>query len=174
MTPQTRTSRPQPLPPFAIPAALIGGLSILAGMVLLSAAAALSHGVPAASGHRLSWALLLHLGTVIPALLIGAAILLLRKGTALHKLLGRLWVLLMMVTAIGSFWLRGSSGNLSLLHLFSIITIVSVPLGLWQIARGNVRKHQRAMLGTYLGLLGAGVFAFLPGRLLGDLFFGLF
>jgi uncharacterized membrane protein len=39
----------------------------------------------------------------------------------------------------------------------------------WFLAKGNIRAHHRTMLGLYLGAcLGAGAFALLPGRLLGQ------
>lgn len=90
------------------------------------------------------------------------------KGTAAHKLLGRIWVALMLAVAISSFWIGGS-----LIHLLSAWTLVSLAAAIWFIRRGNVRAHQGFMIGTLLGLAGAGLGAFAPGRLLPTLFAGL-
>lgn len=47
----------------------------------------------------------LHAGTAIAALLLGAGVLMLRKGTRFHKILGRSWVALMLAVALSSFWI---------------------------------------------------------------------
>ena len=44
---------------------------------------------------QLSW---LHLATIVPAFLLGTFLLLRRKGTPTHKLLGRVYLLLMIAT----------------------------------------------------------------------------
>lgn len=122
------------------------------------------------SGARI--ALFVHLFTVIPAVALGAFVLWRPKGDARHKLMGRVWAMLMMVTAISSFWLQTLRGGLSLIHLFSVLTLVSIPLAIRQVRRGNIRAHLRAMRGVYIGTIVAGLLAAVPGRYLGDLLFG--
>jgi uncharacterized membrane protein len=117
-------------------------------------------------------ALYVHLFTVVPAVPLGAWVLWARKGTSAHKLLGRIWGALMMVTAVSSFWLQTLSGGLSFIHLFSVVTIVSIPLSIWHARRGNIRAHMNAIRGVYAGLIAAGVFAVVPGRSMGALLFG--
>jgi uncharacterized membrane protein len=144
--------------------------AIMGGAITLLTATltVLSFGTaPSTEPEAMSAALIIHLGTVLPALPLGAYILISRKGGRLHRLLGRIWAGMMVVTAISSFWLR-NNGHLSLIHIFSVITLVSVPLAVIAILRGNVERHRRAMLGTYIGLVVAGAFAFAPGRLLGS------
>jgi uncharacterized membrane protein len=109
----------------------------------------------------------IHLTAAILCLLLGAAVLLRRKGTASHKLLGRSWVALMLIVAISSFWIRRD--GFSWIHLLSIWTLISLACAVWFIRRGNVRAHQGFMIGTFLGLVGAGIGAFAPGRLLASL-----
>ena len=119
-----------------------------------------------AQGHAgMSPALIVHLGTVLPALPLGAWLLVKRKGGAVHRLLGRVWGGMMVTTAVSSFWLQ-ESGSLSFIHVFSVITLVSIPLGVFWIRRGDVERHRRTMTSTYIGLVVAGLFAFVPGRLL--------
>ncbi len=119
-----------------------------------------------------AWALWIHLGTVIPAVPLGAFVLWAPKGTRGHKAAGRVWALLMLVTAIASFWLRGLTGGIGPIHIFSVITLYSIPMGIWHARRGNILAHQRAMRGVYIGLIVAGAFAMMPGRFLPDLLFG--
>lgn len=117
-------------------------------------------------------ALYVHLFTVIPAVPLGAVVLWRPKGGRIHRMLGRIWGALMMVTAVSSFWLQSLSGGLSFIHLFAVLTLVSIPLAIWNARRGNIRAHRNAMRGVYAGLIAAGLLAVLPGRTLGTLLFG--
>ena len=84
-----------------------------------------------------------HALLALTALGIGVVVLARRKGTASHKLLGRTWV-----------W-----------------TLISLALAVWFIRRGNVRAHRGFMIGTFIGLAGAGLGALAPGRALYRLLF---
>lgn len=119
-----------------------------------------------------AFAVPLHLATVLPALPLGLWILLARKGDGQHKFLGRIWGVLMLVTALDSLLIRDLTGTLGPIHIFSIVTLISIPIGVWQIRRGNPEGHRRAMSGPYIGLVVAGLFALTPGRMLGELLFG--
>lgn len=115
----------------------------------------------------------LHASLAALALVIGAAILLRPKATPSHKLLGRLWVAAMVGVAASSLWIfetRRGAGP-SFIHLLSIWTLVSLGLAVWFIRRGNVRAHKGFMVGTFLGLVGAGLGALAPGRALSRLLF---
>ena len=110
----------------------------------------------------------LHLAAAVLALTLGVVVLSLTKGTRLHKALGRSWVALMLVVAISSFWIfeiRKGAGP-SAIHLLSAWTLVSLACAVWFIRRGNVRAHKGFMIGTFLGLAGAGLGALAPGRVL--------
>lgn len=123
--------------------------------------------------HALSPLMWAHLLTVLPALLIGTVVMLQRKGTAAHIMLGRAYMLLMLTTAILSFWVRGLNGeNLSPIHVLSAWSIVSVIVGWWAIRTGRRRLHQGFMIGLYAGVLIAGAFTLLPGRALGRWLWG--
>ena len=52
----------------------------------------------------------IHLAATILALALGIFMLIRRKGTISHRLLGRIWVALMLTAAISSFWITGISG----------------------------------------------------------------
>ena len=117
---------------------------------------------------QLTLPILVHLAAVLPALAIGVAVLLRRKGTRMHRLLGRIWVGLMAVAALSSFWIFEirQGGGMSWIHALSVWTLVSLACAVYCIRRGNVRAHKGFMVGTFLGLVGAGVAAMLPGRFL--------
>jgi uncharacterized membrane protein len=110
---------------------------------------------------------LVHLATAVPAAVLGAFILSRRKGTPVHKLLGRIWAALILITAVDSFWIR-PNGAFSWIHILSVVTIVSVLWALVAIRRGKVQQHRRSMQGAYAGLMIAFAFTLLPGRLLGQ------
>lgn len=152
---------------------IIGSIAfaVLGTLVFMAAAQMISGGQPGGYGEA-SWALYIHVVTVVAALFLGAPILLMKKGTALHKALGRIWATLMMTTAITSFWLTGLTGGIGPIHIFSVVTLVSIPLAIYHIRKGNIIGHQRAMTGPYIGLFVAGLFSFLPGRMMGNLVFG--
>jgi uncharacterized membrane protein len=48
-----------------------------------------------------------------------------------------------------------------------------VPVAVWAARRHRVGLHRRSMMGVfYLGLIAAGAFTFVPGRLMWSLFLG--
>lgn len=121
------------------------------------------------------FAIQIHAGTATLALLLGALVLFRRKGTKLHKALGRTWVLLMLVTATSSLFINEVRllGPFSPTHLFVPMVYGGLFIALREIRRGNVAGHQAAMKGVYMGaLLLAGAFTLLPGRRLHDMLFG--
>lgn len=124
-------------------------------------------------GKELTVPMAIHLAAVGPAVVLGVAQMLMRKGTRLHKAMGWLWVLSMVVVAVTSFWIieiRKGAG-FSVIHLLSVWTLIAMSAAIWHIRRGNVRAHQRFMIGTLLGLTGAGLGALAPGRFISQLLF---
>lgn len=112
--------------------------------------------------------ILIHLATALAAVAVGAAMFLLRKGTSLHRLAGRFWVLLMAVTALASFGIR-HNGHFSWIHLLSLLTLYSIAQAVWSIRTRDIARHRRFVTRTYAGLVIAGLFTLIPGRRLGDL-----
>ena len=118
----------------------------------------------------------LHLATVLPAFVIGTVMILRRKGTRSHKLWGKVFLLLMLMTAsialfmpatIGPRWL----GHFGLIHVFCIAVFISAPRAYFSARHGNIRAHRANMIGLYVGaILIAGAFTFTPGRMMHGLF----
>ncbi len=116
----------------------------------------------------------LHIVAAVSALCLGTVVLASPKGTPRHKLMGRIWVTLMVFVAVGSFSIRSldHAGGLSWIHLLSVLTLISLVYAIIMIRRGNRRAHFSAMLGSFIGILVAGIFTLNPGRIIGSFFFG--
>lgn len=119
---------------------------------------------------------MVHLATVLTALVLGCVIMLVPKGTALHRLLGRIYCAALLTTAVASFWIgepgTGIAGSgFSFIHAFSVWTLITIPLAVRAVRAGKVETHESMMRGLFIGLLIAGLISFIPGRLLGNLVF---
>ena len=119
-------------------------------------------------------AIQLHLVTIAIALISKAVILPMKKGTRIHRLVGWSWAISMVTTAIITFWITTIDLFLGLspIHIFSLIVLFNVPYAIISIRKGNVIAHKNAMLGVTVGALGiAGLFTFIPGRIMFEVFF---
>jgi uncharacterized membrane protein len=125
-----------------------------------------------------SLAVQVHLTFVALAVVIGGVQLARPKGDKTHRLLGSIWFGFIMATAVSALFIHVPVGlpniaGVGLLHIFSAIVLVFAPLAVIAARRGALRRHASIMSGLYIGGLGvAGLFAFLPGRLLWRIFFG--
>ncbi len=114
----------------------------------------------------------LHLSSVIPAFFIGTYLMIRRKGSSQHRLLGRIYMLLLLFTAVVTLFMQALVGpkwlgHFGFIHLFSVLTLYAVPTAYWAARRHQVQRHRYSMIGTYVGaILIAGAFAFMPGRYL--------
>lgn len=118
-----------------------------------------------------------HLATVVPCFVIGTIVLLLKKGTKTHVFLGRIYMVLMLITAIITLFMPADVGprilnHFGWIHSFSFLTIYTVPTAYLAIKKGNVKAHKRKMILLYFGaIIIAGGFTFVPGRYLYNFFF---
>ena len=99
------------------------------------------------------------------------------KGTLPHRTLGWIWVALMLVIAISSFWIYGKGARLvgpfGPIHLLSIVVLTLLPIGLLFAHRHNASGHARTMVSLFIGaLIIAGGFTLLPGRIMHAVAFG--
>lgn len=116
----------------------------------------------------------LHVAGAVIALAIGTILLIGVKGTRRHRALGWGWVAAMATTAISSLFIHTiNPGGFSFIHLISGWTIIALPMAVYAARRHRVAAHRRGMTGMFVGgLLIAGAFTFLPGRLMWSVFFG--
>jgi uncharacterized membrane protein len=117
----------------------------------------------------------IHAYAAIAALLLGAVVLFRRKGDRLHKLGGRIWAGLMLVVALSSFFIHTIRmwGPWSPIHLLSILTLFGLVKAVMMIRQRKVMQHARIMRMVYFGgLVIAGFFTFMPGRVMHAVLFG--
>jgi uncharacterized membrane protein len=120
----------------------------------------------------------LHLLTVVPAFALGTYLLMSTKGTPRHRALGKCYMVLMLITALLTLFMPAQVGpqwlqHFGYIHLLSVLTLWAVPVAFFAARRGQVARHKRAMITLYVGgLMIAGGFALMPGRLLHGWVFG--
>jgi uncharacterized membrane protein len=99
-----------------------------------------------------------HLTSAFVALALGAVIVLERKGTSSHRMMGAGYVLaiaLVNLTALGLYRLTGHFGPFHLLALVSLATVVWGMLAVLQRREGWLHSHYYSMAWSYIGLLAA-------------------
>ncbi len=97
------------------------------------------------------------------------------KGTLPHRTFGYVWVALMAVVALSSFWIHTirQVGGFSVIHLLSILVLALLPAAVAHARAHRVGRHRRAMIGLFLGaLVIAGIFTFTPGRIMNAVVLG--
>jgi uncharacterized membrane protein len=119
----------------------------------------------------------LHAFAAMAALVLGIVQFSSRKGTLPHRTVGWIWVVLMLTIAISSFWIHGKSNRMigvwSPIHLLSIMVLFTVPLAVFAAHNHRVRTHKFAMISIFTGgLVIAGLFTFVPGRIMNAVAFG--
>jgi uncharacterized membrane protein len=81
----------------------------------------------------------------------------------------------MAVVAASSFWIHEIRllGPWSPIHLLSIFTLIVLPIAVWRARRHRIADHRRIMTMIFVGaLVIAGLFTFLPGRIMHAVIFG--
>ncbi|MEM1195927.1 MAG: DUF2306 domain-containing protein [Pseudomonadota bacterium] len=134
--------------------------------VLIAVVRGLTGWAPSHSNAR-DIAIAIHVTVVLPAIPLGAYLLLSRKGTKGHKQLGKLWVALMVATAVSAIFIR-TGGSFSFIHIFVPITLIASYKVVATARRGDMQGHRSEVLSLYLGALTIpGVVSLLlPGRLM--------
>ncbi len=112
-------------------------------------------------------AIIIHVATVLPAVPLGGFLLLAPKGTKAHKLLGKIWVALMITTAFSAIFIQ-TGGGFSFIHLFIPMTFWASYKLIATARRGDMKGHKKEILSLYLGaLMIPGIVSMaLPGRLM--------
>ena len=123
--------------------------------------------------HYAKLPVMVHVAAVLPAIPLGGYLLLAKKGTKRHKQLGKVWLVLMLVTATSAIFIQ-SSGGFSPIHIFVPITFHAAWKTVATARRGDIAGHKKHLVFTYLTALmipGIAAFAF-DGRLMNVMLLG--
>ena len=112
--------------------------------------------------------LISHVVAAAGAVILGGVQLFRSKGVPGHRIVGRMYVVLILWAAITSFWIRDlRDGEFSWLHILSVVTVIGVTFAVVAIRRGDVTNHRVHMTGSWLGATTAMVFALvIPARVI--------
>lgn len=127
---------------------------------------------PLYSGH---WLIVVHSFAALAAVLIGAVQLSCSKGTANHRLLGYMWVTLIVVVSVTSFGIFEIRllGPFSPIHFLSVLVIATAIRAVTAVRAGHVQLHKKLMNTLYfLALIITGLFTLAPGRVMHQVVFG--
>ena len=116
-----------------------------------------------------------HAFAAMGAFLLGNIQLMAPKGTLPHRMVGWIWVTLMLIVAVTAFFIHEIRlwGQWSPIHLIALFTLIMLPVGVLRARRHEVTSHRRTMLGLFIGgLVIAGFFTFFPGRIMYHVVFG--
>jgi uncharacterized membrane protein len=114
-------------------------------------------------------AIQLHAFAALTAFALGIVQLAAPKGTLPHRAVGWSWVVLMAVVSVSAFFIHELRvwGPWSPIHLLAIFTLAALPLAVLHARGHRVPKHRNAMIAIFTGaLVVAGIFTFLPGRVM--------
>ena len=117
----------------------------------------------------------LHAIAAMVAVIFGGLQFYMKKGGLIHKLLGWTWVGLMLFVSVSSFFIHEIKmwGAYSPIHLLSLLTIFVLGLAIYFVRAGYIKRHKHAMATLYsLALIVAGIFTFMPGRVMHQVAFG--
>lgn len=121
------------------------------------------------------WLITSHALTAIAAFVLGTVQLAAPKGVLPHKIIGYIWVALMLWTAGTSFFIFDIRmlGPFSPIHILSVLVLFGLFSGVREARRKDVREHRKTMYMLYTSaLIIAGILAFMPGRLMHSVAFG--
>lgn len=105
-----------------------------------------------------------HVIAALYVLVLGPLNIFRRRRDRTHRIIGYTWVAAMYFVCVSSFWIV-TDGHFSWLHGLSAFTIITVTLGLVSAIRRNIVAHRANMIGSYIGIGIAFVFAATaPGR----------
>lgn len=129
-----------------------------------------------------SLAIQLHVYGAVVGFVLGTVQMVAPKGTLPHRTIGSLWVVAMIVAVVSSIFIHETAKlgmpnikGYTFIHIFTLLGLFSIPAGLFYLVKSGpkLKKHGRHFGGLYMGgLLIAGAFAFMPGRLMYEIVFG--
>ena len=123
----------------------------------------------------------IHATLALLAVPLGLYIFLTKKGTKQLRMLGRIWVIFLIIVSLTAIFIQTiNPGQYSWIHLLIPFTLVSLIYSIWNIKKYKKTKierykysHMYSMIGVYVGaLLIAGAFTLMPGRFFHHILFG--
>lgn len=142
--------------------------------IFARAAAVRPHGPDLELFAALPLAVQLHILGAVGALALGWVLMAVRKGRTFHRVAGWVWVGLAAVVVGSSIFITDlNNGRFSVLHIFTAVSLISLPVGVAFARRHQVKGHRSTMMGLFFGGFAVNVFiAFIPGRTMWNMFFG--
>ena len=103
---------------------------------------------------------LVHATIGMAAILLGLPVLLLRKGTTLHRRVGLLYVVSMVLLNATALSIYDLFGRFGVFHWLAIVSLATVSMGVVHVwfrwpARSWMEQHAHAMSWSYAGLIAA-------------------
>ena len=101
---------------------------------------------------------LIHLLTAIAAMVVGTWVLIIRKGTRIHRMLGYFYLYLMLTMNGTAFMLYGLFGTFGPFHVAAVFSLVTLLLGIVPVIRqkpGWFMRHFTFMYFSIIGLYAA-------------------
>ncbi|WP_370339066.1 M28 family peptidase [Parvularcula marina] len=128
------------------------------------------------------WHIQLHAVAALTALFLGIIQFAAPKGTLPHRIIGPIWAILMTIVILTAiFIIRPRAPGEPFLQHFTFIHYIFIPVSTWGLIGGlyhvfkggpNMKKHAGPFFGLFLGgLIIAGFFTFMPGRIMHDVLF---
>jgi uncharacterized membrane protein len=97
-----------------------------------------------------------------------------RKGSMPHRITGYVWLAAMLAVAISSFWINALVGpniaGFGIIHLLSVMALFSVVRIIQTARAGQMIAHYGYVRGLSIGFFVAGIFTFVPPRLMARMF----
>jgi uncharacterized membrane protein len=116
-----------------------------------------------------------HAVAALSALALGAIQFSTKAGAETHRRLGYVWVGLMLVVTVTSFWISANPviGRFSWIHGLSLFTTIMLVFGVLAARRGQRKAHRAIMINVFwFALVVTGILTLLPGRVMHQVVFG--
>jgi uncharacterized membrane protein len=114
-------------------------------------------------------AIQIHVYAALIALVLGTVQFLAPKGTLPHRAIGWVWIGLLAIIGVSSFWIEGARhiGPFSVFHLLSVYTLWALWMGARAAMAGDVETHRSYMAWLFgLSIVVSGVLAVMTGGVL--------
>ncbi|WP_338767463.1 DUF2306 domain-containing protein [Bernardetia sp. ABR2-2B] len=99
-----------------------------------------------------------HITTIIFVFFIGIILLVVKRGTKVYKIFGKVYIILMVIVTIITLSIptvveERLFNHFGWVHLFSLLVLYTVPITYLSIKKGNIKVHRRKMILLYFGAL---------------------